>query len=216
MQAPIDIEKPEQLPINNLKFGYQPADLDIVNDCNQYRIAVKFPDNYWLTVGKKPYNLAELHFRVPGESAVNGKRPRMAIQLLHFSPEGVFLVIEVPVVAGKENATIKKLWEHIPDPGKESKVPGMKINAADLLIHDDLMGFRRHDPVTGCAEHGSLKGTALCFTPAIAPPGIWGKRGLTLSQNCCPGAVFSGCSKNRKMPLFLRSDLRNTIFNKMK
>lgn len=133
MQSPIDITHSDKLRIDDLKFNYQPADLDIINDCNQYRVLVKFPDNYWLTVGKKPYFLTELHFRSPGENAVNGNRPRMSIQFVHYSPEGVFLIIEVPVVAGKENPTIKTLWEHIPDPGKENKVTGVKINPMDLL-----------------------------------------------------------------------------------
>ena len=133
MQSPIDITHANKLRIDDLKFNYQPVDLDIVNDCNQYRVLVKFPDNYWLTVGKKPYFLTELHFRAPGENAVHGKRPRMSVQLVHYSPEGVFLIIEVPVVVGKENPTIKTLWEHIPDPGKENKVAGVKIDAMDLL-----------------------------------------------------------------------------------
>ena len=136
MQAPIDISATEKLPVDSLKVGYQPSVLDIINDCNQYRVLVKFPDNYWLTVGKKPYNLAELHFREPGENAVGGKRPRMSIQFVHFSPEGVFLVIEVPVVAGSENPVIKTLWQHVPPPGKESRVEGIKINPADLLPSD--------------------------------------------------------------------------------
>ena len=133
VQAPIDIEHAEKLSINDLTFKYQPAPLDILNDCNQYRILVKFPDNYWLTVGKKPYFLTELHFREPGENAVNGKRPRMSIQFVHFSPEGVFLIVEVPVMAGKENPVIKTLWQHIPEPGKENKVAGVMINPMDLL-----------------------------------------------------------------------------------
>ncbi len=136
MQAPIDIDHAEKLHIDIPKFSYQPADLDIINDCNQYRILLRFPDNFWLTVGKKPYNLTELHFREPGENAVNGKRPKMSIQLVHFSPEGVFLIIEVPVVAGKENPVAKTVWEHIPAPGKENKVSGLKVNPADLLPVD--------------------------------------------------------------------------------
>ena len=141
MQAPIDISQTEKLPVDGLKFAYRPSDLDIIDDCNGYRILLKFPDNYWLTVGKKPYNLTELHFREPGENAVNGKRPRMSVQFVHFSPEGVFLVIEVPIVAGKENPVIRTLWEHLPAPGKESKVAGVRINPADLLPSDH--GFYR-------------------------------------------------------------------------
>jgi len=136
MQAPIDIQHAEKLRIDDLKFNYQPADLDILNDCNRYRILVKLPDNYWLTVGKKPYFLTEFHFREPGENAVNGKRPRMSVQFVHFSAEGVFLIVEVPVVAGRENPVIKTLWEHIPAPGKEAKVSGVKINPMDLLPAD--------------------------------------------------------------------------------
>jgi carbonic anhydrase len=136
MQAPIDISRSEKLRVDSLKIDYQPADLDIINDCNQYRILVKFPDNYWLLAGKKPYNLTEIHFRAPGENAVNGKRPRMSIQFVHFSPEGVFLIIEVPVVAGKDNPVIKTLWKNIPAPGKENKLEGIKINPADLLPAD--------------------------------------------------------------------------------
>ena len=136
MQSPIDISQTEKLPVDGLKFAYRPSDLDIIDDCNDYRILLKFPDNYWLTVGKKPYNLTELHFREPGENAVNGKRPRMSVQLVHYSPEGVFLVVEVPIVAGKENPTIQTLWKHLPAPGKESKVAGVRINPADLLPSD--------------------------------------------------------------------------------
>ncbi len=136
MQAPIDIRGAEKLRIAIPKFNYKAADLDIINDCNEYRILVKFPDNYWLTVGKKPYFLTELHFREPGENAIDGKRPRMSVQFVHFSPEGVFLVVEVPIVAGKENPVIKELWENIPAPGKEVKVEGVKINPADLLPVD--------------------------------------------------------------------------------
>jgi carbonic anhydrase len=144
MQAPIDLVDPEPLPIGNLlKFNYQSADLDIVNDCNRYRIVVKFPDNYWLKVGRKSYNLVEIHFRQPGETAVKGKRPRMSLQFLHMSPEGVFLVIEVPIVAGKENPVIKTLWEHLPEPGKENRVAGVRINPMDLLP-SDLKSFYRY------------------------------------------------------------------------
>ncbi len=144
MQTPIDITKAEIVsipPLPPLEFSYQPADLDTVNDCNKYEIKARFPENQWLKVARKPYRLSELHFHEPGENAVNGKRPPMVIHLVHLSPEAVFLVIEVPIVVGKENPVIKTLWEHIPEGGKERVAEGVKINAKDLLPADH--GFYR-------------------------------------------------------------------------
>lgn len=137
-QAPIDIEieHAEKLPIQKLHFLYKPANLDVINDCNHYRILARFPDNDWLTVGKTPYFFSELHFRVPGENAVNGKRPRMSVQLVHLSPESKFLIIEVPVVVGKENPAMKAILEHVPAPGKESKLGGVQIDPNDFLPAD--------------------------------------------------------------------------------
>lgn len=134
MQAPVDIRDPRKLPLGGvLKFGYQPVDLDVINDCNHYRVLVRFPDNDWLRVAKKPYFLSELHFRQPGESAVDGKRPVMSVQLVHLDAETSVVVIEVPVVAGRENKAMRALLEHIPAPGRESKVRGVKIDATDFL-----------------------------------------------------------------------------------
>jgi len=45
-------------------------------------------------------------------------------------------------VAGKENPVVKTLWKHIPAPGKENKVNGVKINPTDLLPADrSFTGF---------------------------------------------------------------------------
>ena len=144
MQAPINIAKTEKVPIPPLpplEFKYQPAALDVVNACNEYQLKIRFPDNQWLKVARKPYRLSEIDFHQPGQNAVNGKRPPMAIDLVHLSPESTFLIIEVPVVVGKENPAIKTLWQHIPEGGKEIMAEGVKINAADLLPADH--GFYR-------------------------------------------------------------------------
>jgi carbonic anhydrase len=158
MQAPIDIEKAEKLPIQEtLKIAYQPFDLDLVNDCNQYRIVLKVPDNYWVRVRRAPYDLAEIHFRVPGETAVNGKRPRMSIQFVHYSPEGVYAIIEVPVVAGKENPAMKEILDHIPAPGKENVVQNAKIDPMDLLPANHTSFYRYPGSLStpNCNEGGT-------------------------------------------------------------
>lgn len=136
MQAPIDITKSEKVsipPLPPLQMKYQTADLDMVNDCNHYLIKLRFPPNQWLKYNRKPYRLSEITFHEPGEIAVNGKRPPMSLQLVHLAPEATFLIIEVPVVVGKENPVIKTLWEHIPEGGKEEAVGSVKINVMDLL-----------------------------------------------------------------------------------
>jgi carbonic anhydrase len=139
MQAPVDITRSEKIPVPllpPLEFSYQPAELDLVNDCNNYDIKLRFHDNKWLKVARKPYRLSEIVFHEPGETAVSGTRPPMSLQLVHLSPEANFLIIEVPVVVGNENPVIKTLWQHIPKPGKENKVAAVKINAIDLLPAD--------------------------------------------------------------------------------
>jgi carbonic anhydrase len=142
MQSPVDISNPQRLPIGGaLRFSYDPTDLDVINDCNGYRILVRFPDNDWLRIGRKPYFLAELHFRQPGENAVGGKRPIMSVELVHLDAEATIAIVEVPVVAGRENRAMRAVLEHIPAPGKESKVPGVAVDATDFLPHD--RGFYR-------------------------------------------------------------------------
>jgi len=139
MQSPIDITKADKVPIPPLaplQFNYQPVDLDMVNACNQYVIKVRFPQNRWFKYNRKPYRLSEITFHEPSEVAVNGKRSPMSLQLVHLSPEATILIIEVPIVVGKENPVIKTLWEHIPEKGKEIKATGVKINPMDLLPSD--------------------------------------------------------------------------------
>jgi carbonic anhydrase len=137
MQTPVDIRTSEKLPIGGmLQFGYQPVSLDVINDCNSYRLMVRFPDNEWLRVGKKPYFLSELHFRVPGENAINGVRPRMSVQLVHLDPESTIAIVEVPVVAGRENPSMKALLAHVPEPGREIRAPDVQIDARDFLPKD--------------------------------------------------------------------------------
>ncbi len=144
MQTPIDITKTVKVPVpplQSLDFRYQPAALDVVNDCNKYQLKLRFPDNLWLTVGRKPYRLSEIDFHAPGENAVDGQRAPMSLQFVHLSPESTFLVIEVPVVVGTENPVITAVWAHLPTPGRERATPVVQINAADLLPADH--GFYR-------------------------------------------------------------------------
>jgi len=107
-----------------------------VNACNEYQLKVRFPENLWLRLGRKPYRLSEIAFHEPAENAVNGKRSPMSLQLVHLSPESTFVIVEVPVIVGKENPVVQTLLTHIPEAGKERVAAGLKINPMDLLPAD--------------------------------------------------------------------------------
>ena len=136
-QSPVDITAARTMPVPPLaplEFHYQPAELDMVNDCNHYLVKLRFPDT-WLKVGRKPYRLSEIHLHQPGE-----RRQRQAagdvFTVRAFVAEATFLIIEVPVVEGKENPLIKEILKHIPAGGKEQVTSSVKINAMDLLPAD--------------------------------------------------------------------------------
>jgi len=84
------------LRIYDLKLNYQPAELDIVNDCNQYRDSGQVPGQLLAQSREEAIFFERNSFfanRARMPSMVSGRR--MSIQLVHFSPEGVFLIIEV-------------------------------------------------------------------------------------------------------------------------
>lgn len=158
-QAPIDITKTVKMtspPLAPLLLTYQPAELDMVNDCNHYLVKVRFPMNQWLRTNRKPYRLSEIDFHEPGEMAVKGKRPPMSLQFVHLSPEATFLIIEVPVVVGKENPVIKTLWENIPKPGKEQVKQSIKINPMDLMPADHSFYIFRGSLASPVCNEGVL------------------------------------------------------------
>ena len=91
MQSPVNIRGSAAIAYrrSSQSSATQPADLDVINDCNAQRILVRFPDNDWLKIGKKPYFLS-------GTSLSSSRRERrerrggrvMSVQLVHLDAEG--------------------------------------------------------------------------------------------------------------------------------
>ena len=133
-QSPIDIEdsaaKKSDLPA--IAFDYKPSPLKIVD--NGHTVQVIYAPGSTITVAGKQYELVQFHFHKPSEEKINGKPADMVVHLVHRDRDGKLAVVAVLLQAGASNALIETLWKNVPkEKEKEQDVPGVQVNAAELL-----------------------------------------------------------------------------------
>lgn len=136
-QSPIDIPdaKARKGDIAALLFNYKRVPLKIED--NGHTIEVAYPPGSFVSIEGKRYELQEFHFHKPAEEKIDGKGFDMDAHLVHKGPDGKTIVIAILFTAGKENKTIKALWDNLPkEKGKEHAVDSVKIDAVDLLPVD--------------------------------------------------------------------------------
>ena len=133
-QSPIDIPdaKARKGDLPGLLFNYKPASLKIID--NGHTIEVVYPPGSFVSIEGKHYELQQFHFHKPAEEKIDGKGHEMDAHLVHKGPDGKLIVIAVLFDVGKENKTIKSIWDALPkEKGKEVTVDAVKINPIDLL-----------------------------------------------------------------------------------
>jgi carbonic anhydrase len=134
-QSPIDIEdsvaKKSDLPA--ITFNYKPSPLKIVD--NGHTVQVIYAPGSSITVAGKQYDLVQFHFHKPSEEKINNKPADMVVHLVHRDSDGKLAVVAVLLQAtGAANPLIETLWKNVPkEKEKEQEVPGVQVNAADLL-----------------------------------------------------------------------------------
>jgi carbonic anhydrase len=151
-QSPIDITGAKKSDLPALKFDYNGAPLNIID--NGHTIQVNYPSGSTLTVGEKVYTLKQFHFHHPSEEHVNGHAYDMVVHLVHadaldqFSHHqsvlqnyrSMFLVSETFTVflnKGNANPLLDSLWAHLPTQKEKAvDVSGIVVNAKDLLPAD--------------------------------------------------------------------------------
>jgi carbonic anhydrase len=84
-------------------------------------------------VGDARYQLTQFHFHRPSEEYIRGKRFDMVLHLMHQSSDGNVAGVAVLLKVGRTNATIAKLWAHMPMAEGDVKVDGLEINPLDLI-----------------------------------------------------------------------------------
>ena len=147
-QSPIDIQGTEKAQLPALRFDSKSGPLKyLVN--NGHTIRVNYHDapgtGSQLIVGDGRYQLTQFHFHRPSEEYVHGKAFDMVAHLMYQSTDGKVVGVAVLLKAGRSNATIRQLWEHMPKSEskvlpdfshQEAEIVGVAINPGGLLPHD--------------------------------------------------------------------------------
>lgn len=140
LQSPINIRGTEKAPLPSLQFEYRSGPLKYLIN-NGYTIRVNYHDapltGNFLIVGGKRHQLIQFHFHRPSEEQLDGKPYPMEVHLMHRAADGTIVGVTVFLKVGGANATVQKIWDHMPmTAGKEEEIPGVGVDPAGLLPRD--------------------------------------------------------------------------------
>src|SRR5215469_3929527 len=171
-QSPIDIRSAEKAVLPGLRFEYRTVPLKyLINNGHAIRVNYHGSGDFLIAQGER-YQLTQFHFHRPSEELIQGKRFAMVIHLMHESSGGNTAGVAVLLKAGRRNATIQQILDHLPQvAGSEHEVPGVEIDPASLLPSNldyyTYMGSQTAPPCTESVIWFVLK------TPIeISPPQI--------------------------------------------
>jgi carbonic anhydrase len=136
-QSPIDIRTAEKADLPALRFEYRSSPLKYLIN-NGYTIRVNYHDTpgsgSFLSVGGKRYHLTQFHFHRPSEEYIQGKPYDMVVHLMHEASDGKVAGVAILLKAGGANATIQRIWDHMPETrGQEREIAGVDVDPAGLL-----------------------------------------------------------------------------------
>jgi len=136
-QSPIDIDTqkvgkaPSAPP---LAVNYTGGPATVVN--NGHTIQVNLASPGTITLGGVEYKLLQFHFHTPSEEKIDGRDYPLVAHLVHKSAQGQLAVIALLFELGKENTTLKPVFDLLP-PNEGASVPlDAGINPVNLLPAD--------------------------------------------------------------------------------
>lgn len=136
-QSPIDIRDGIGVDQPEIQFDYRSGFFAVVNTGRG--IEVRVAPGSGIEVGTRRYDLKSLQFHHPSEMLIEGRRPPMAIHLMHQDGKGRRAVV---VLLGEiepddtEHPAVQKVWNHLPlEPGVPEPAPD-ELDLARLLPKD--------------------------------------------------------------------------------
>jgi carbonic anhydrase len=153
-QSPIDIRNSRKAQLSAIRFEYKNGPVKIINNGHTaVRVNYAPGNGNFLFVGNQRYELRQFHFHHPSEESIQGKHYDMVTHLMHESSDRKIAGVAVLLKAGRANAIVERLWEHMPNtPGKEEVIAGVEVDPAGLLPRDTsyytYMGSQTAPPCT--------------------------------------------------------------------
>jgi carbonic anhydrase len=131
-QSPIDLRGPVRASVGALRVGYRPAPLRVWN--NGHTIQCNYAPGSSMTIHGRTYGLVQFHFHTPSEHTLGGEHAPLELHLVHQDENKNLAVLGVFLKEGQENAALEPIWAHAPaSEGPEREIPGVQIDAADLV-----------------------------------------------------------------------------------
>ncbi|MEO5359487.1 MAG: carbonic anhydrase [Nitrospirota bacterium] len=152
-QSPVDIKDMKKVDMKiPFRVNYKAVPLKMIN--NGHTIQVNYAPGSTITIYGKTYQLVQFHFHHPSEHTVTGKDYPMELHLVHRNDLGELAVLGIFMTEGKENATIKTLWENLPEKVNEEKsLPCINVNASALLPKmDNIVVYTGSLTTPPCSE----------------------------------------------------------------
>ena len=134
LQSPIDVPSgaARDSRLDSIEFDYETTPLRVID--NGHTVQVDFGPGNEIRIGALRYDLKQLHFHMPSEERIDGKRYPMVVHVVDKNKEGRIAVVAVLLEEGRENRFFANVLRYTPlDKGVERTVLYRPVNALNIL-----------------------------------------------------------------------------------
>lgn len=113
-QPPGDIRSTSEAHVSPLEVQYIDSPSELINNGQILLASMRSFAANTIRLDDQLYTLEELHFHVPAENTIDGKRYAMELHLMHRNSNGELAVVVVMFTEGALNKTLERLWQSLP------------------------------------------------------------------------------------------------------
>ena len=139
-QSPINLEvaEVEKGGLKPIPFSYKAGPADVLH--NGHTLQINPANSSTARFDGLEYRLVNVHFHTPSEEKINSMLSHMSAHFFHRAGDLKLAVVAVVFKLGKENPTLKAMFDNMPD--KEGKTFALKsFNPAELIPTDPTYFF---------------------------------------------------------------------------